>query len=296
MDHDSDSLGSPNHTTGDISATSNSKSANERVPANERIRNALAILRKGKISLLDFLAKVLDPSEKDYASYRDRMYTPPKDGAPRKLDRVFDLILSDPRGGPLLTHWMGPHAIKMVSRKIYDEMDDVKDELRGTIDTITSAFLLQWDINSTVTDVMDNNAPILNEVLECAAQTDRARKENTLKTCNTARNVVVTQLARQRSHFSVYFAAPFTLFLWTNGASRQTIEALAQCGLCVSFPSLFKLLKNLASQSVARALQVAQGPHILCYDNINISTSIFVEQRSAAPAKVQSGTFPIIYE
>ncbi|KAF9226750.1 hypothetical protein BS17DRAFT_502312 [Gyrodon lividus] len=72
-----------------------------------------------------------------------------------------------------------------------------------------------------------------------------------------SRNVIVTQLARQTSHFSVYFAAPFALFLWTNyGASRQTIEALSRCGLCVSFPSPFKLLKNMASQSVARALQV----------------------------------------
>lgn len=35
---------------------------------------------------------------------------------------------------------------------------------------------------------------------------------------------------------------------------------------------------------------------MFCYDNINISSSIFVEQRgSATPAKVQSGTFGIIY-
>jgi hypothetical protein len=36
---------------------------------------------------------------------------------------------------------------------------------------------------------------------------------------------------------------------------------------------------------------------MFCYDNINISSSIFVEQRGAAtPAKVQSGTFAILYE
>jgi hypothetical protein len=32
------------------------------------------------------------------------------------------------------------------------------------------------------------------------------------------------------------------------------------------------------------------------YDNLNVSTSIFVEQRSWGPAKVQSGTFAILYE
>jgi hypothetical protein len=34
----------------------------------------------------------------------------------------------------------------------------------------------------------------------------------------------------------------------------------------------------------------------MCYDNINISTSIFVEQRESGPVKVQSGTFAILYE
>ncbi|KAJ6523939.1 hypothetical protein DFH09DRAFT_1096438 [Mycena vulgaris] len=38
-------------------------------------------------------------------------------------------------------------------------------------------------------------------------------------------------------------------------------------------------------------------PHSFNYDNLNISTSIFVEQRGAAgPAKVQSGTFGILYK
>ncbi|KAF8128439.1 hypothetical protein EV363DRAFT_423731 [Boletus edulis] len=88
----------------------------------------------------------------------------------------------------------------------------------------------------------------------------------------------------------------FTLFYWTNGASRQTTETLAQCSLCISFTSLSALLNQLASRCVDKAIQVAQRPHILCYDNINISMSIFVEQRLSAPTKVQSGTFPILYE
>ena len=40
---------------------------------------------------------------------------------------------------------------------------------------------------------------------------------------------------------------------------------------------------------------VAEGPHVLCWDNINISLSTFVEQRTEAPAKVQSGTFALLY-
>jgi hypothetical protein len=113
---------------------------------------------------------------------------------------------------------------------------------------------------------------------------------------NKACNIIVTQLAVQRSYHSIIFSTSFALFLWTNGVSRQTIEALHKCGLCISFPSLLKLIENLAKQSIERAQQIAKGPHIMCYDNINISTSIFVEQRVSAPAKVQSGTFAVLYE
>jgi hypothetical protein len=38
------------------------------------------------------------------------------------------------------------------------------------------------------------------------------------------------------------------------------------------------------------------APHALTYDNINISSSIFVEQGLNAMSKVQSGTFAVVYE
>ncbi|KAI9459997.1 hypothetical protein HD554DRAFT_2135266 [Boletus coccyginus] len=89
-----------------------------------------------------------------------------------------------------------------------------------------------------------------------------------------------------RFHHSLYFAAPFTLFLWTNGVPRQIIEALARCGLCVPFTSLSALLNQLASQCVDKVIRIAQRFHILCYDNISISTSIFVEQRCTGRSPV----------
>ncbi|KAF8419230.1 hypothetical protein L210DRAFT_3426290 [Boletus edulis BED1] len=191
---------------------------------------------------------------------------------------------------------MEPHALRLVARKVYNEMDDVKHILSGTIDTISPESLLTWDINSMVGKIMEERAPVLSEILKSAAQSDRASRENSVKDISTTCQVIVTQLAKARSNRALYFAAPFALFLWTNGASRQTIEALAKCGLSISFTSLLKLLNKLASRCLDQAAQITRFPHILCYDNINISTSIFIEQRIGAPAKVQSGTFPIVYE
>jgi hypothetical protein len=113
-----------------------------------------------------------------------------------------------------------------------------------------------------------------------------------LKACN----LIIMQLASQHSHHSTFLTAPFTLFLWTNRASRQTIEALYKCGLSISFTSLLTLLKKLAACCIEHARLLICQPHVMCYNNINISTSIFVVQQPNAPAKVQSGTFAILYK
>jgi hypothetical protein len=71
---------------------------------------------------------------------------------------------------------------------------------------------------------------------------------------------------------------------------------LFRCGLTISYDSIAKLLFHLSQHCITLAKQIATSPHMFCYDNINISSSIFVEQRGAAtPAKVQSGTFGILY-
>ena len=65
----------------------------------------------------------------------------------------------------------------------------------------------------------------------------------------------------------------------------------------MSFISITKIIDALAEHSLEEARKaVRNGPHALAYDNINLSTSIFVEQTANTPSKVQSGTFPLIYE
>ncbi|KAG1908727.1 uncharacterized protein F5891DRAFT_936980 [Suillus fuscotomentosus] len=192
--------------------------------------------------------------------------------------------------------WFHPHAVTYVCETVSAKMDAVKEDLRGTLDSVTPEFLSTWDLNSMMRDMVVPKVPVLQSILRRAAQTDRAVAKNKIKDCSTACNVIITQLASQRSHHSLFLAAPFTLFLWTNGASRQTIEALYKCSLCISFTSLLTLLEKLAARCLEHARQLVRQPHVMCYDNINISTSIFVEQRPDAPAKVQSGTFAILYE
>jgi hypothetical protein len=296
-------------------ANARASGASERLSPDERIQRALEILRSGRLSVLDFMIKILDPQEPTYATHRDRLYAIPKSQTTGKLVKLLDLIYDDKRGREQITRWMEPHAVELMAKKVYQEMDTVKVSLRQPIDSVTPELLRNWDLNSMMDSVVKDRSPILHRTLQAASQTQTAEDNNKFKTSHTVGscltvtstqcdildslkvcNVIVTQLAKQRSQQCSFFAIPFTLFVWTNGASRLTIEALYQCGLCISFTSLTKLLNKLATCCVENAICAAFNPHILCYDNINISTSIHVEQRSSAPAKVQSGTFAILYE
>jgi hypothetical protein len=86
------------------------------------------------------------------------------------------------------------------------------------------------------------------------------------------------------------------LFWSINSCSQQIIEVLQKCGLSLSFKSIFSLQDDLALIKISELSQIARGPHKMGYDNLNISTSIFMEQWSWGPAKVQSGTFTILYK
>ena len=67
-------------------------------------------------------------------------------------------------------------------------------------------------------------------------------------------------------------------------------------GLSLSYASIATMITTLADRLIEEAHLVGSGPHALAYDNINLSTSIFVEQGPNMVSKVQSRTFAVIYE
>ncbi|KIK79361.1 hypothetical protein PAXRUDRAFT_111802, partial [Paxillus rubicundulus Ve08.2h10] len=96
---------SMDHSQKHPSHTKNHSSQKKRQSKVERIRNALAIVHDGKISFIDFLSQILDPSEKEFKAYCMAIYS--VDGnSPPKLYQLFDLILNDPYGGLLFHRWI----------------------------------------------------------------------------------------------------------------------------------------------------------------------------------------------
>jgi len=67
--------------------------------------------------------------------------------------------------------------------------------------------------------------------------------------------------------------------------------------LSVGYTPVLNAISSLATRCIELAVNVGSGIHVFCYDNVNLSTSIFVEQRGASlPAKVTSGTFAVLYK
>ncbi|KZT18816.1 hypothetical protein NEOLEDRAFT_1079270 [Neolentinus lepideus HHB14362 ss-1] len=188
---------------------------------------------------------------------------------------------------------MLPHAIDLVCQTADQEMASVCKNLRIEIKCITPELLEQWTMEDTIRSAAEEHAPVLFRIL-CTAMTSRATSER--KTPEALGSLVITQLAHHRSQRSLYFQAIFSFLCWANGVSRQTIEILHKMSLSISFNSILDMVEGLADSCVARAQQVTRLPHMFCYDNVQLSTSIHVEQRERAPHKVQLGTFPIIYK
>jgi len=115
--------------------------------------------------LLDFLIKIFDLNEPEYASYRDWIYTLLTGANSGKLAKLLNIIHEDKCGRQQLSNWMEPYAIDLVVKKVYNEMDAVKIALQGTVDSITLEFLRNWDFISSMDNITNQLCLTLYHIL-----------------------------------------------------------------------------------------------------------------------------------
>ncbi|KII83570.1 hypothetical protein PLICRDRAFT_119309 [Plicaturopsis crispa FD-325 SS-3] len=214
-----------------------------------------------------------------------------------KFSKILDAAMALPDGKEVLDSWMSRYSLPLVLSTVTREMDAVTKALRLTINDITPEFIDSWSLDSTAGTAGRDKAPVTLEILRCASQTRRAGEHNKVKKDPSAFCYeMLGSLGNHRSQASMNTQAIQGLFVWATGCSRQIIDVLQKTGFCISYDSVLKLVNNLASCSIEQARIVARGPHALCWDNINISTSIFTEQRVNGPSKVRSGTVAVLYK
>ncbi|KAJ7505043.1 hypothetical protein B0H11DRAFT_2154382 [Mycena galericulata] len=179
---------------------------------------------------------------------------------------------------------MAPHLLAFTCETVAEEMKARQSQsiLQG-IDVVTPAFIEAWNLDEEI-----DMSPFLSQTLQTAAQTEHAKLHNKKKK--------LEKMCQVSSNHCLAFQAEFGLFLWSTGCARQTINALFKCGLSVCYDSVLNLIELLSVHCMVDAIEMVKKPHGFCYNNMQLNTSIFVEQRGAmGPAKVTSGTFGILY-
>ncbi|RXW21865.1 hypothetical protein EST38_g3984, partial [Candolleomyces aberdarensis] len=272
-----------------LETTDNHSPAADILAADRLIKSTLQTLRvQARIGPFNIVCRILEDDTPLYSSYRKKFYGPDND----TLDHLLTTIANCRQGRVKLSAWLKSSGRSLITNIVGEEMDEVtKAEIMPGLATITPQYVKTWTLESHKA-----HAPFTIAILTAAAQTERAARENKLKKPDEVCRVIVKQLAYQRSGRALRLQAQYGLYLWSSGASRQAIDSAHRCVLSICYTSVHKLMKKLGEHAMKDAIWVAKSPHLLGYDNINLSTSIFVEQRGAAtPEKVSSGTFAILY-
>jgi hypothetical protein len=139
------------------------------------------------------MSTILDPSQLDFTVNRDQIYYSSKEekenlkdeSSRGKLEQVLDHMFANARGHSRLLNWFHPHAVTYVCETVSAEMDAMKEDLWGMLDSVTPEFLSTWDLDSMMRDTVVPKVPVLQSILCHAAQTDHAVAKNKIKDCST---------------------------------------------------------------------------------------------------------------
>lgn len=107
--------------------------------------------------------------------------------------------------------------------------------------------------------------------------------------------MVFAQLCNSRCRTSLLLQHNMGIFLYSTGASRLTIDFLSICGLSSSYNTILRALKVISQRLLLKASEIARGPHMLGFDNEQISMSQHVSQRPGTEPAVRSFTASVIY-
>jgi hypothetical protein len=248
-----------------------------------------------KYTVIDLLMFIIK-GEDGFHGFRNALFSPRNHVS---LVGLLDVLRQDEKGQHIVANWMFPHGLDLVCEKVHCEMEAAKPHLRMNTGNVTPEFIEQWDINLTMQPVADKITPTLQTILEAAGESKASRaklKTSKSKNRSTALLIIMSQIHFLHSRYSAKVPIGPGLQSWACGTSKQMIDVLHQTSLTVSYASILTMVQALADRSIERAKATSLLPHTLAYDNINISSSIYVEQGPNAMSKVQSGTFAVIYE
>ncbi|RXW18372.1 hypothetical protein EST38_g7482 [Candolleomyces aberdarensis] len=327
---DYDNNNSFDHENDLLPASLSSSQPRKRAPkvkASDSVKEALGLLRNAGVAPLEMLLMILENGTDEFTHYRNAFF---QDRNHERIRTLLDMIQSHKGSKAMFVDWLTEPAVELVSRKVFNEMEAAKPLLRMEMKDISSEYIETWSIESIMGRISREATPTWSHILRVAtspryptkgavededdiegleegAQENEGRNRplvsilpfpilSVVANNSQARQIIASQVHYLRSHFSCKVQVGIGIISWAMGASRQLIGILHQSGLTRCFTSNLNAVEMMGERGIEQARTIAEGPHCLAYDNINISTSNFVEQTANTKAKVQSGTFPVIYK
>ncbi|KAL1677162.1 hypothetical protein EV122DRAFT_193297, partial [Schizophyllum commune] len=255
----------------------------------------LDVMREENVSVPEFLLYILQSPSPACRAHQTAFYKASNMAIPRVLEALYD---DEARGRPQLTEWVEKKGLHMdlACSKLAAEVVQAKDLLHMSSQDVSLEYLEKWNLCEIVQPVIASS-PILDRFLDVILEKTTNMATPTEKAQTTFKYLVVSTMLHARSYYASKVQHALGLFAWSTGASRHMIEVTARAHLTPSFTTIQNTLRSLADDAIRRVIAVIDSvPHAFTYDNVNFSHSEFIEQRLDTPAKVQSGSFCVIYE
>ncbi|KAF5368876.1 hypothetical protein D9758_002994 [Tetrapyrgos nigripes] len=258
------------------------KEASKSLNKDQKILEIAHLIRETlQMTPTDFTLSTISSND-DFSDFRNKFYVS------HAIESFLNVVESDKRGQEKLKEWMKYRAVKQVAELVSEEMEGLKGYMKMGMEEITSEFLEGFRI-SDITKKFEEASPTLRCILKAACQTERAARENTIKTPE------LSQLCRFRSENSQCVAIVFGGFLYSTGVSKKVYNFLSTCcQLVPSHRSMRTANEKLASDRILSAQRQARLGFAQSHDNTQLLTSVHIEQRDFMPKKVQVGTTSLI--
>ncbi|KAG2003762.1 hypothetical protein CC2G_004341 [Coprinopsis cinerea AmutBmut pab1-1] len=266
------------------------------------VEEALDRLRQDKISPLEMLLMVLNPENMAFEAHRTKFFDSRNQ---TKILSLFEYVRTNKHTKELFESWLKPIALGYVCEWVDDEMEAAKPEMRMYTNQIDVEYAQNWDLFE-IMEPVSRLTPVWTRILTCATSPKAAGanrveddemgdEDDSNRHRPIARHLISSQVHYTRSRHSAKVAMALGISAWTMGCSKETTGMLHRAGLSLGYTTIESIIETLGDRSVESASEAADGPHAFCYDNVQTSSSVFVEQTLDTKAKVKSGTLCVIY-
>ncbi|KAJ3882799.1 hypothetical protein F5051DRAFT_489839, partial [Lentinula edodes] len=264
----------------------------------DKVKLVLHSLRDAHLSPTEFVSNLYSSKYQEFDFYKQKLF---EDGNHKHLHQLLDSLWADPRGQNILKSWMHTPAIEYSAACVSREFEAVKPHLQMYSQSVSANYMQSWSLERIVEPLLTTHLPVWSHILRSASETKESQDSGGLK--SHQRNMVglltfaFLYFAHTRSQACAKIQLGLGMYAWATGASKSLLEVMHRASLTPSYSTIGKTWEHVGNTSIQTAILVAKEyPTADAWDNVNLSTSEFVEQRPDAPSRVQSGTLPVIYK